>query len=81
MVRDLALVYLITLVIPMRAADRNAFRIQIALTRKLALTISARTHVWERAELMRNAKSIITNHLAVASMVTLEIHLRLVTYQ
>lgn len=81
MVRDLALVYPITLVILMRAAGRNAFRIRIVLTRKLALITSVRIHVWERAELTRNAKSIITNHPAVASLVTPEIHLRLATYQ
>lgn len=81
MARDLALVCPITLVILMRAVDRNAFRIRTALTRRLVLTTSARTRAWERVELTRNVKSIIINHPAVAFLVTLETHLLLATYQ
>ena len=81
MARDLVLVYLIILVIPMRVADRNVFKIQIALIRRLVLTTSARIHVWERAELTRNAKFIIINHLVVVSLVIPETLLLLVTYQ
>jgi len=79
--QDLALVYLIILVIPTRVADRNVFRIQIALIQRLVLTTSVRIHVWERAELTRNAKFIIINHLVVVSLVTPETLLRLATYQ
>jgi len=81
MVRDLVLVSLITLAILMKAADRNAFKIQIVLIPKLVLIISVKILVWERVELMRNAKFIIISHPAVVSLVILEIHLRLAIYQ
>lgn len=80
MVRALALVCPITPAIHTRAADRNAFKIRIAFTRRLALTTSARIRALERAELMHSVKFTIISHLAVAFLATPEIHSRLVIY-